>query len=276
MYFLLLMLLTFIDESSVVDKNEDKNDIRWDKYMHPFTIVERSNKWYIASSFNETVKPDDQIVSVNGKSITSSVDIVELFNEILTTADDDENFEQYEMRVKRLKDTKGRKYDYITLKIKPETAFDVIMKEFKETRDDINNLTVYHYKTLPSQSTIIFPTVIAMDSGEVIPRIEVIYVADDWIFMNSIIFKQGEQRYDVSLSNVKTKILNGGRIMESDVFVGANCDTIFDMVERPDKILIRLSGRQTFADHSLSADEIAIFKATNILYKFVKQKHRSK
>lgn len=261
----------FADESkSTQPKPVEKRAYRWNDRMYPFMVTNRSGKWYVVNSFSDKVKNDDQVTSISDKSVSSDTDVEKLMVGLLV----DENIDKVQFKLKRVKDSESRKksYEYITVVVPLETALDNVLKQFETSRDDINDLTVYSYMSIPIDDSItLFPAVVVTDDGQVVPRVEVVYSAKEWIFMDTIIFKQNDVRYDIPMT-VKTNVLPSAKVLETGIFFGDDAVKVLDMVEKPDKLMIRLTGKE-IADYKLSESEVAIFQTTNILYKFLKQKN---
>lgn len=130
----------------------------------------------------------------------------------------------------------------------------------RKKRDDIRSVTWYYHRNTPqyiNSRSDIHLYVGRFDSGTINPRLEIRYVADDWLFIRNFVIKTDDRTFAISMGHFDVERDNGsGEIWEwIDIPAEAREMEILRAIAESEKAVIRHEGSQYYKDRTITSRE---------------------
>lgn len=150
------------------------------------------------------------------------------------------------------------------------------LSKMRKDVDEIQGVTFYHHKSAPqylNSRSIIEPYIgVDKSSGRAFLRLNITYVADDWLFINRYIISIDGATQEIPVDRFEMKRDNsGGRIWEwldkpaSDV----RTKILLQRIASGDKVVIRYEGRDYRRDRTIPAAEKQMIKDVLTAYEAI-------
>lgn len=154
---------------------------------------------------------------------------------------------------------------------------EVLMNSLKIEKDSIKGTTVWQpYEAPDAVNERSWLGLYLIQGKDSIPtlRMRLHYVADDWLFIESI----DVQTESVTLSKkfsfgkLETHVFNGGICEWVDLLVGENEREIFEAIADANDVTLRMNGQQFYKDRKLAEEEIEAIRRVLDVEKLLNRK----
>lgn len=202
------------------------------------------------------IQPFDVITHVGSSQIKSSADYVAAIGSL-------EVGKVYSFKVLR---PVNNRWVAGTVKVKPSTVLEIWKGAMEFGEDAVEQFDFMQHARTPKVDARSEIYVYATGTKGPKPRLwlQVQYVAKDWLFIDQIIIRKGENRYEIPLDKLKVKRdNNGGKIWEWRVLeVTPEIRKCLDDIREIGKATVRYVGADYVKDRDLNVDEAARIDAT--------------
>jgi hypothetical protein len=163
-----------------------------------------------------------------------------------------------------------------TLKVENEKKLQSTLKNFEKKVDEISDVTFYTHKKAPkyiNSRSVLSPYIVIYD-GAIFLKLQNIYVADDWLFIEKYLIKADEEKFEITPDNSDVRRDNSaGDIWEwVEKSVTPEDETIIRAISKSKKAVIRYYGQQYYKDRVISQSEKDIIKETLLAYDLLNKK----
>lgn len=254
---------------------EPQVQLRWDSVFPEISAEKQDNKWVITGTHVPSIQNGDQIVALNGKTLAADADFLDEFKKIISA----DKSNPVRIKLKRtVTANKRKKSEYIESFIPVRTLFDVLSSQFIISYDPINEWTVYIHKPVDdTQVTAIQPALTQFKNGRTIIGLNLIYLHDDWLFIQQLTVKNNAERLDLSPSRVSRDVLPSTKVIETCTFLDTDVPGLRRVLkwfaaESQGALYVRVTGLEKYRDHALTANESVMVRNALLLENFLKQK----
>lgn len=156
-----------------------------------------------------------------------------------------------------------------------EAKTQKILSGLKKEKDEMRDIFFYTHKSAPkyiNSRSIIEPYITLSSSGAATLRLKNIYVADDWLFIESYKIKADDNTYDINTSYGTVETDNGaGDIWEwMDETVSTEREAMLRAIAASKKTTIRYNGKQYYKDRVVSDSEKKMISDVLIAFDYLK------
>ncbi|MCG6154995.1 PDZ domain-containing protein [Rubinisphaera margarita] len=213
------------------------------------------------------ISPDDIILKVQRTTVRT---IDDLRTALEGTAGKEIDLSGYGSTIIRGKQ-RWRRGD---LRVTPATREEILKGAMVQTADPIKGLTFWKHASAPeflNSRTAVY-CYIAEEQGAPTLRLKLQYVADDWLFIKSLVVRAGAENFTIDLSGFSDveRDNSGGKIWEwHDRPVGANEMAMLRAMATGGNAIIAFNGNQYRKDFELDDTSRHVISETLELYDMI-------
>lgn len=146
-----------------------------------------------------------------------------------------------------------------TTKVTPATHRDVILGALRIKRDPIKESTFYHHPGSPdavNDRSELFVYISQNKAGAVQLRLQLQYVARDWLFIDKYTAHIDGKNYVIATPEMHRDVIDGGITEWDDRAATENDLTMLRAIVAKKKVLLRCEGKDYQKDRDLSEGEV--------------------
>jgi len=203
------------------------------------------------------LNPLDIITQINKKNVRSDQDVYDLLQDL-------ELGQSYTIKGYGVKEKKRElTWEKGEVKIKPVTNRDLIFDTLKIEEDKVSGIKSYQHRgsaEFVNSNTDFYVRVLQHEQGDVLLRLHIQYVANDWLFLEKIIVSAGNTRFTIPkegkfrLSDVN-RDNSGGKIWEWITLPVSNAEKeMLEEMIKSEEVIVRFKGSQYFKDLKLTSE----------------------
>lgn len=215
---------------------------------------------------NAKLQRMDVVTNVNRKAIKTA-------DEFKATVSSLTIGKEYEVAGYRASEVRGKiTWKKGTVKVSPVSVRDVYLNAMREKTDEVRGTTSYTHRDsseFVNSHSDFYAYFVQGKSGIPSLRLQIQYVADDWLFIKRFTIKADEQTFTLTPTGLRDveRGNKGGKIWEwHDRAVGAPEREMLNAIATAKKVILRCEGNQYQKDRELSDSEVNRIRTVLMAY----------
>lgn len=162
-----------------------------------------------------------------------------------------------------------------TVKLSPVAVRDVFINAMREKKDEVRGITSYTHRDTPefvNARSELYCYFVTGKSGKPALRLQIQYVADDWLFIRSFVIKADDATFTLNAPGLRDveRDNSAGKIWEwHDRAVGAQEREMLNAIAKSKRVILRCEGKQYQKDRELTDSEVQRIRTVLTAFKIL-------